>query len=133
MIKGEAGTSPRATVEAQSLEVVGGLCDVGLHLLGDLVLGVDGLDRALRLASAAVYALLGVDHEVVTPVVDAVHRTDLDTGLVLGPYARLRDDIGHVKSLLSLSNDGFIPARARVQHPPLTTVIVAHDRGHGSV
>src|SRR5918993_5738532 len=67
------------------LEVVGVFGYVALHLLGDLVLGVDGLHRALRLTSPAVYALLGVYEELVSSVVDAVHRTDLNTGLVLRP------------------------------------------------
>src|SRR3712207_1653368 len=42
-----------------------GLRDVALHLLGDLVAGVDGLDRALGHAHRAVYALLGVDQVLV--------------------------------------------------------------------
>ena len=65
------------------LEVVGVFGYVALHLLGDLVLGVDGLDRALGLAGAAVYALLGVYEELIPAVVDAVNRTDLNTRLVL--------------------------------------------------
>src|SRR5215211_6760421 len=82
------------------LEEVGVLCDVALHLLWDLVLGVDSLDWALRLAGAAVYALLGVYEELIPSVVDAVDRTDLDTGLVLGAYAGLRDHVGHLFCLL---------------------------------
>src|SRR5215216_2443956 len=84
------------------LEEVGVLCDVALHLLGDLVLGIDSLDWALRLAGAAVYALLGVYEELIPSVVDAVDRTDLDTGLVLGAYAGLRDHVGHRLCLLPL-------------------------------
>src|SRR5919202_1982077 len=71
------------------LEVVGVFGYVALHLLGDLVLGVDGLDRALGLAGPAVYALFGVDHKVIAGVVDAVNRTYLDTGLVLRADTRL--------------------------------------------
>src|SRR3712207_7953941 len=36
-----------------------------------------------RLAGAAVYALLGVDHEVVPGIVDAVDRANLDATLIL--------------------------------------------------
>ena len=77
------------------LEVVGGLFDVALLVLRDLVLGVDGFDRTLRLAGPAVDALLGVDHEMVPGVVDAVHRTNLDAALVLRADARLRDNVSH--------------------------------------
>src|SRR5215204_2280499 len=84
------------------LEEVGVLCDVALHLVWDLVLGIDSLDWALRLAGAAVYALLGVYEELIPSVVDAVDRTDLDTGLVLGAYAGLRDHVGHLFCLLPL-------------------------------
>src|SRR5215216_6078348 len=84
------------------LEEVGVLCDVALHLLGDLVLGIDSLDWALRLAGAAVYALLGVYEELIPAVIDAVDRTDLDTGLVLGAYTGLRNNIGHLFSLLPM-------------------------------
>src|ERR687890_209889 len=82
------------------LEVVGGLGGVALHVFGDLVLGVDGLDRTLGFAGAAIDALFRVDHEVVAGVVDAVDRANLDTTLVLGADTRLRDHIGQ-KGLLS--------------------------------
>src|SRR5215217_7064075 len=51
-------------------EVVFVLGDVALHLLGDLILGIDRLHRALGLASPTVYALFGVDQELVPAVVD---------------------------------------------------------------
>src|ERR687895_2877825 len=82
------------------LEVVGGLGGVALHVVGDFVLGVDGLDRALGFAGAAIDALFGVDHEVVAGVVDAIDRADLDATLVLGADTRLRDHIRQ-KDLLS--------------------------------
>src|SRR5829696_2767816 len=85
------------------LEVVCGLCGVALHIVGDFVLGVDGLDRTLGLAGAAIDALFGVDHEVVAGVVDAVYRADLDATLVLGADTRLRDHIGQSASSLNVS------------------------------
>src|SRR5688572_28837367 len=45
-----------------------------LHLFGDLVARIDGLHRAFRHTHGAIYALSGVDHELVIGVVDAVHR-----------------------------------------------------------
>src|SRR5918993_2747418 len=82
------------------LEVVGGLGGVALHVVGDFVFGVDGLDGALRFAGAAVDALFGVDHEVVAGVVDAVYRADLDAALVLRADTRLGD---HVSQRVLLS------------------------------
>src|SRR5215213_8456916 len=108
------------------LEVLGGLGGVALHVLGDLVLGIDGLDRALGFAGAAIDALFRVDHEVIAGVVDAVDRTDLDAALVLCPDTWLRDHIRH-RGLLSGSPSGVIPASLHPQHPPLTSVIAVHD------
>src|SRR5215208_5313724 len=114
------------------LEEVGVLCDVALHLLWDLVLGIDSLDWALRLAGAAVYALLGVDQELIPTVVDAVYGAYLHTGLVFGADTRLRDDVGHKDPPLVTLND-FIPDHTRPRHPLLTLVIAVHDPGHRKV
>src|ERR671921_2111927 len=100
----EAKASSSSLVETRPvwlLEVVGVFGYVALHLLGDLVLGVDGIHRAFRLTSPAVYALLGVDEELIPAVVDAVNRTDLNTGLVLRAYTGLRNNVGHLFSLLT--------------------------------
>src|SRR3954465_11061321 len=67
----------------------------GIPLLGERVLGEDRLDRALRLARAAVDALLRVDHEHPVRLVDAIDRTDVDAGLVLDVDARLADHVRH--------------------------------------
>src|SRR5215203_1470199 len=115
------------------LEEVGVLCDVALHLVWDLVLGIDSLDWALRLAGAAVYALLGVYEELIPSVVDAVDRTDLDTGLVLGAYAGLCDHVG--SSLLPPSSRNlsvpfitqFVSSAPRVDNPTSTVVTATED------
>src|SRR5713226_6707944 len=60
-----------------------------------LVLGEDRLHRADGLAGPTVDALVGVDKELVRPLVDAVHRADLDAGLVLDVDARLDDHVRH--------------------------------------
>src|SRR5262249_59661383 len=64
-------------------------------LLRRLVLDEDRLHRADRLASPAVDALVGGDEELVRPLVDAVHRADLDAGLVLDVDTRLGDHVRH--------------------------------------
>src|ERR671920_549320 len=103
--KGGAAAPPsRYGLWSWLLEVVGGLGGVALHVLGDLVLGVDGLHRALRLAR---------------PAVDAVDGTDLDAALVLRADARLSYDVGHKSFLLLSLSSSFIPACPRPQHPLL--------------
>src|SRR5262245_62917655 len=69
--------------------------DVVLPLIRGLVLGEDRLDRADRLAGAAVDALLGVDVQHLVTLVNAVNRADLHAGLVLHADARLGNDVGH--------------------------------------
>src|SRR5208282_19762 len=91
----------------------GGLLGVGavvrvdlrvlLPLLGQLILREARIDRARLDAGVAVNALLGVDVQHLDRVipglvgcgVDAVHRADLDTRVVLGADARLCDHIRH--------------------------------------
>ena len=62
-----------------------------------LVLGVglDGVDRAFRLADAAVDAFVGRDDEEVLALIKAVHRTHLDTVHELTFHAGVGDDVGH--------------------------------------
>src|SRR2546428_8697556 len=69
--------------------------DEVFRLFRRLVLGEDRLHRAHGLAGPAVDALVGVDEELVRPLVDAVHRADLDAGLVLDSDARLDDHVRH--------------------------------------
>src|SRR5690349_13006439 len=64
-------------------------------LLGDAVVREDRLDRAGRLAGLAVDALVGVDVELILPLVDAVDGADLDAGLVLHPDAGFGDHERH--------------------------------------
>src|SRR5206468_5649563 len=66
-----------------------------LPLRRHVVLVEDRLDRADRLAGAAVDALVRVDVEHPVALVDAVDRAFLDAGLVLDVDARLGDDVGH--------------------------------------
>ena len=72
-----------------------------MPLLGNLVLGEDGVDRACLDAGIAVDALLGIDEELVDlrivglirGWVDAIDRTHLDARIVLDPDARLGDHV----------------------------------------
>src|SRR5699024_87515 len=77
--------------------------DVGLvvlgPLLGGVVLVVDRLDGAHRLAGTAVDALVGLDVQHPLALVDAVHRALVDASQVLDIHARLRNDLGPVSSL----------------------------------
>src|SRR5699024_4290442 len=63
--------------------------------LGDVVLVVDGLDRAHRLARPAVHALVRVDVQRPGTLVDAVDRALLDARLVLDVHAGLGDHVRH--------------------------------------
>src|SRR6266446_9178230 len=69
--------------------------DEVFRLFRRLVLGEDRLHRAHGLAGPAVDALVGVDEELVRPLVDAIHWADLDAGLVLDVDARLDDHVRH--------------------------------------
>src|SRR5215469_1625880 len=67
-----------------------------LPLGGQFVVDEDGLDRADGLAGAAVDALIRMDVEHRVALVDAIHRADLDAGLVLDVDAGFRDHIRHL-------------------------------------
>src|SRR5207253_1175477 len=80
-----------------------------LPLVGQRVLRENRLDRALRLARAAVDALLRVDHEHTAGLVDAVDRADVDARLVFDVDARLGDDVRH-----SATSSGSIRAMSAI-------------------
>jgi len=73
--------------------------DIGLVVvgpfLGKVILVVDCLDRADRLAGAAVDALVRMDIEGAVALVDAVDRALVNAGAVLHIDAGQRDHIGH--------------------------------------
>src|SRR3546814_17276492 len=50
---------------------------------GHVVLGIDRIDRAFRLAQGAVDALVRIDHQEVGTFVETVHRAHLDAVGVL--------------------------------------------------
>jgi hypothetical protein len=102
------------------LEVIGIDRRKMLPLLGNIVFGEDGLDRARRLASSAINAFIRVYVEhfgrleirLVLSRVDAIDRTNIHTGRVLSPYAGLSNNVCHLRlSLLSnvFAAKGLIP------------------------
>src|SRR5439155_22841483 len=91
--------------------------DEALPLIGRLVFREDRLHWAHRLAGAAVDALVRVDVEHRLAFIDAIHRTDLDTGLVLHVDAWLGDDVRHQDLPLSITVRG-----ARCQVRPIEFV-----------
>src|SRR5690349_19627354 len=73
--------------------------ELGIHLqpLLRLAVGVgnDGVGRALGLAHAAVDALVGMDHQHVVALVEAIDGADLHAVHVLALDAVFGDDVGH--------------------------------------
>jgi hypothetical protein len=63
--------------------------------LRKIFFGVNRGYRADRHTSATVDALIGVNVELITPIVDAFDRADLLAAAVFDPDARLSDHVGH--------------------------------------
>src|SRR5262249_14514373 len=66
---------------------------------------LDRINRAFRLANTTIDAFIGVDDEHVLTLVEAVHRTYLDTVRVLTFDTAFIDDVGQL-SLLPSSSPG---------------------------
>src|SRR5215211_1682379 len=78
-----------------------------------LGVGLDGVDRAFRLAYPAVDALVGVNDEHVLPFVEAVHGTDFHAVHVLAANAIFVDDVGHCLMSLGWLDGAARPTAAR--------------------
>src|SRR5882724_7478039 len=78
-----------------ALEHVAVLRRVGRPVWRDLLLGEDRRHRALGHAGPAVDALVGVDVELVFPLVDAVHRTHVHAPPVFDADTRFGDHVRH--------------------------------------
>src|SRR5687768_3572122 len=70
-----------------------------------VVLGEDRLDRALGDAQRAVDALVGIDHQEIGALAEAVDGADVDAVGVLAPDARLGDDVSHERERGSALGD----------------------------
>jgi hypothetical protein len=76
-----------------------------------LRVGLDSVNRAFRLANAAIDAFVGVDDEHVLAFVEAVHWTNLDTVRVLATNAALIDDVSQLSPLPEACYPGPIGSR----------------------
>jgi hypothetical protein len=66
-----------------------------LLILGQLILGIYGVHRALGFAQTAVDTFLGIDYQKIRPFMEAVYRAYLDTVRMLTPYAGLHNNVCH--------------------------------------
>jgi len=89
-----------AAGRAEFCEEVGVDLGVSAPLVGQILFGVDGLDRAHRFAGAAVDALVGLDVEHSYALVDAVDRAFVDAGLVFDIDTGLGNHKGHDRLLV---------------------------------
>ena len=94
------------------------VAEIRSEVLGQVVLVVDRLDRADRLARAAVHALVRMDVEAATTFVDAVHGALVNAGPVHHVDTGLSDHVGHGyslhnKDLYKLGEDPYGRRRAR--------------------
>src|SRR5450432_2888833 len=69
--------------------------DEALQVRGNIFFREDCGHRALRLACATVDAFVGLDEQLVRPLIDAIDGTDVDTRLVLDVDACFGDDVRH--------------------------------------
>ena len=66
-----------------------------LPLTRDVILVIDRLYWTNRLAGTAIDTFIGLDVEHSITLVNTVHRTLFDTGLILYIHTRLGDYVGH--------------------------------------
>jgi hypothetical protein len=77
----------------------------------------DCVNRAFRFANAAIDAFIGMNDEHVLALIEAVHRTHLDTVHVLAANAALIDDVGQLSLLAEVARSRAISSNPYV-HPP---------------
>ena len=107
-----------------------------LLVAGDVFLGNDRVDRALRDADGAVDALVGIDGQEVRAFTEAVDRADIDAVGVLAADARFEDDVGHASNFTvsialglggraadALRAAGIAAAAMRVAPTPTVTIV----------
>src|SRR5665647_1282391 len=98
VVEGDLAHLGRHTRGAEGLEELHVRVVVLAPLFGEVLLVVDRLHGADRLAGPAVHALVGVNVQGTLALVDAVHGTLVHAGLVLQVHTRQCDDIGHCSS-----------------------------------
>jgi len=85
------------------LRIIGIDLDEAFPLLGDFVFHEDRIDRAFRLAQAAVDTLVRVDIKHIPRFMDAVYGADGNAGFIFHPNAGFGDHIRHSQFLLRFS------------------------------
>ena len=70
--------------------------DVEPTIKARLGVGLDGVDRAFRLADPAIDALVGMNDEHILALVEAVHRAHFDAIGVFALDANFSDDVSHL-------------------------------------
>jgi hypothetical protein len=85
----------RTTRRVFALEYVAVDLDVLLQVSRNILFWKNRRHRALRLARAAINALVGMDEQLVGALVNAVHRTHVDTRAILRVLAGFRYDVRH--------------------------------------
>jgi hypothetical protein len=87
-----------------------------------LGVGLDRVDRALRLAHPAIDAFVRVDDEHVLALVEAVHRAHFDAVHGFAANATLVDDVGQL-TVLSAGRSGELVELQQVSPPRYTQVL----------
>jgi hypothetical protein len=78
-----------------ALEYVAVDLDVLLKISRYVLFGKNRRHRTFRLARPAIDALVGMDEELLGALVNAIHRTHVDTRAILGVLAGFRYDVRH--------------------------------------
>src|SRR4030095_2006061 len=89
-----------------------------LPLGGKLVIAEDRLDRAYRLAGAAVDALLRMDVQHGLALVDAIHGAYLDACLILDVDTGLSDHVRHLGLLFTVTLEASGNASVAIPRKP---------------
>jgi len=84
---------------------------------------LDRVDRAFRLANTTIDAFVRVDDEHVLTLIEAVHRTYLDTVHVLTFDTAFIDDVGQLSLLLAVRPEAISVVELMRDHPRSTTSV----------
>jgi len=103
----EKGLAVGASRRSGTLENFAIDLDVLLHVRGHILFRKDRGHRTLRLAGAAIDALVGVDKELLRPLVYAIDRAHVDARAVLRVFAGFSNDVGHLVPGSSPTPDSF--------------------------
>lgn len=108
--------------------------DITPQILRHIFFREDGRHGAFRLTGTTIYALIGVDKELIRTLVDAVHRTDINTSTVLHTDAGFSNYVGHFSRLVRpVHGDNTKDRLGRADfNAELGTGLAAGGGGHGA-